>query len=246
LRQLFDHEYLWRDEQPTKLSQGRAPLVYRLDTKGADLLAETWGLERADLDWDSRDKNVSDPFLNHLLRTNDVRVDIAVAADKHGFVIAEWRDDKTLKREHSKDYVVITNEKGRKQQVAIVPDGYFCLSISGEDELTETHFFLEIDLRTVVGHASYWGRRDWNRKVKAYIEYFQNGKYEERYGARQGRVLTVTTGERRLDNLKSITEDAGGKKRFWFTTFDRVTPETVLTERIWQVASQRGLRALTR
>ena len=70
-------------------------------------------------------------------------------------------------------------------------------------------------------------------------------EYRQRYGTDKGRVLTVTTGERRLANLKSITEDAGGRKKFWFTTFAQVSPETVLTDRIWQVASKKGLYALT-
>jgi len=50
-------------------------------------------------------------------------------------------------------------------------------------------------------------------------------------------VLTVTTGEKRLDNLRRLTEEAEGKVKFWFTTFDQLTPETVLTAPIWQVAS---------
>jgi hypothetical protein len=245
LRRLYDHGYLWRDEQPTKLSQGRAPLVYRLDTKGADLLAELWGLECRDLDWHPRDNTLSDPFLNHLLRTNDVRVAIAVAAAKHSFILEEWRDDKTLKSHHWKDSVVIKDDQGREQKAAIVPDGYFRLSVKGEGQQHAAHFFLEVDLRTVVGQASRWGRRDWARKVQAYLAYYNSGQYQQRYGAEKGRVLTVTTGDRRLKNLKAITEDAGGRKRFWFTTFERLTAASVLTEPIWHVATKDGLHALT-
>jgi len=50
------------------------------------------------------------------------------------------------------------------------------------------------------------------------------------------RVLTVTTTQKRLEHLRQATEAAGGQNRFWFTTFDQVTPETVLTAPIWQVA----------
>ena len=40
-------------------------------------------------------------------------------------------------------------------------------------------------------------------------------------------------------NAKRIRqiEEAGGKHHFWFTTFDRISPQTVLTEKIWSVAT---------
>jgi len=34
LKLLFHHGYLFRDEQPTKLAEGRRPLVYFLDQRG--------------------------------------------------------------------------------------------------------------------------------------------------------------------------------------------------------------------
>ena len=89
LQRLYHHAFLWRDEQPTKLSQGRAPLVYRLDSKGAILLAELWGMELRDLEWDRRENVVSNPYLTHLLKTNEVRVAIVLAASRHGLTIDE-------------------------------------------------------------------------------------------------------------------------------------------------------------
>jgi hypothetical protein len=234
LQRLYHHGYLWRDEQPTKLSQGRAPLVYRLDSKGAALLAELWSLELRDLGWDRRENTVSTPYLTHLLKTNEVRVAIVGAANTRGFRIEEWLDDATLRKAQNKDHVTITGPKGGKQKAAIVPDGYFHLDTGDHDY----HHFLEIDLATVTGQSSRWGRRDWARKIRAYIAYYESGKYQQRYETTSLRILTVTTGERRLKNLKEITERVGGKKRFWFTTFEELTSETVLTKPIWQIAGQ--------
>jgi hypothetical protein len=56
----------------------------------------------------------------------------------------------------------------------------------------------------------------------------------------------VTSSERRLEHLLAITEKAGGKARFWFTTFGQITPRTVLTRPIWRVASRGGRHALLR
>jgi hypothetical protein len=40
---LFHAGYLFRDEQPTKLSEGRKPFVYFLDTAGAQLISDVRG-----------------------------------------------------------------------------------------------------------------------------------------------------------------------------------------------------------
>jgi len=46
LKLLFHHGYLFRDEQPTKLTEGRRPLVYVLDQKEGKA-APTLGKEKA-------------------------------------------------------------------------------------------------------------------------------------------------------------------------------------------------------
>lgn len=71
LRMLYHHGYLFRDEQPSKLSEGRKPLVYFLDQRGAESLASS---QEGKIEWDHRDNNVSFPFLQHLLATNDIRI----------------------------------------------------------------------------------------------------------------------------------------------------------------------------
>jgi hypothetical protein len=249
LRQLFDYGFLARTEQPQMLSGGPKPLVYWLDQRGAQLLAQVDDREVEELDWDPKGQDVRWFFLEHLLTTNNVRIAIFLAARNHKFTIKEWIDDKALKSKQMRDIVVLPALQGKAvsqgkapQKAAVVPDGYFVL-VDGE---RQSHQFLEIDLRTVTGESSSWERRDWGRKVAAYLEYYRSGKYQERYETQSMRVLTVTTGEKRLANLKAITEKAGGKSRFWFTTFAQMTPEQVLTEPIWQVADREGLYSLTR
>jgi hypothetical protein len=79
------------------------------------------------------------------------------------------------------------------------------------------------------------------RKVQTYTEYVRSGAYEARHGARGLRILTATTSPARRTSLKRISEEIGARNRFWFTTMDVVTPETVLIEPIWQVAGRNGL-----
>ena len=240
LKLLFHHGYLFRDEIPVKLSEARRPLVYFLDTKGAEWFCQAFDLEPDKLSWHPRDNTVSHPFLEHLLETNDIRIAVELAAEAEGFVVQEWLDDKTLKSLQMKDYVMVAGPRGGKFRVAVVPDGYFHLRTPDY----HFRFFLEVDRGTVTGQWDRHGRRSWDRKIRAFLAYYETGMYQERYGSSTGRVLTVTSSQKRLANLKAVTEEAGGRDRFWFTVFDEVTPETVLTAPIWQRATSTGRFAL--
>jgi hypothetical protein len=138
------------------------------------------------------------------------------------------------------DTVVLDGPNGRKQRAAIVPDGYFVLD-TGQHLY---HHFLEVDLSNITGVASKWGRRDWQRKVRAYLAYYQSGKYQERYKAQGLRVLTVTTSEKRLSNLMAATEKVDGRSRFWFAVIEEVRKSDPFTDPIWRKAGSEGLHTL--
>lgn len=237
LRLLFHHGYLFRDEQPTKLSEGRKPLVYFLDVMGAEHLSHLQGSE---VDWDPQDNNVSYPFLEHLLSTNDFRVAVWYAARTHHLDLPVWLDERTLKSPQMKDTLILKGEKGGREKAAVVPDAFFRLE-TAEDRY---NFFVECDLGTVTLDASGSGKRDWMRKIRTYLEYYRSGAYEKRYATKDMRILTVTRSEKRMRNLKEVTEAAGGKSRFWFTTFDAFKREDVLSSPVWSVASREGMYPL--
>ena len=41
-----------------------------------------------------------------------------------------------------------------------------------------------------------------------------------------------------MENLKAVTEKAGGRDQFWFTTFDKINEDSVLSMPIWAVAGR--------
>ena len=172
-----------------------------------------------------------------MLHTNDVRIALNLAAASDGWEIVRWLDDRTLRRREMKEYVTLP-ETG--ERVAIVPDGFFSLA-RGRDIY---HYFIEADLATVVGLSSKSGRRDWARKVRAYLAYYQSGQYAKRYKAQSFRVLTVTTGTGRLENLRHITEEIGGRSIFWFTTYEALSEQSNIAAPIWSVANREGQSAL--
>lgn len=237
LKMLYHHGFLDRQEQPQRRSEGSKPLVYFLDQKGAELLTEQ---RDAEIDWDFADNDVTSPWLAHLMLTNDVRLAITIAAATSGVQLTEWIDDKSLKSPHMKDYVTLDGPQGGSRQVAVVPDGYFVLRTA---DAIHRHF-LEIDRATVTARYSKEGKRDWRHKVQAYLAYYRSGKYQARYGATGIRILTVTTGMRRLAHLKKLTEEAGGRGRFWFATFSDLSVETALAAPIWYMATANEPRSL--
>jgi len=241
LLQLYEHGYLERREQPQYPSRGRKENIHRLSRKGVRLLAQWLGCPVSDLPYRAQDKNLGVEFLEHLVLTNDVRVSLMLAAPKHHAHIVTWYTDAYLKRNPLK--VTPATSDGEEKQANLVPDGYFHLHTDAP-EPHDYHRFLEIDRGTETGISSKDIYRSWERKVKLYLKYYESGEYTRRFGTRGMCILTVTTGEKRLKNLKNVTESAGGVSRFWFTTFDRISSETVLTEPIWRMAGKEGLYSL--
>ena len=247
LRQLFHRGLLLRIEQPTAIGEPRKPLVYWLDRAGAEEIAIRRGIEFADVGWRPGRQKVGLQFLAHLLDTNTVRVHVVRSAQTHGFFVSEWRSEDMLRRAHAADRVTIVTPQGARQETTVIPDSYFVLTIpSGGEEALRYPCFVEIDRRTVTGQASEWrhGQHDWAKKITTYLAYIRSGKYAARYGTRQGRILTVTIGERRMMNLKAITEKSGGKARFWFTTIARITAGDILTDALWSVATRNTVHPL--
>ena len=229
--------YLHQDEQPIRLKDGRKPYLYMLAKKALPLLAREYDVLQEDISWKPRDNQLAWRYLEHLMATNDVRIAIEIAARRNGYLLNRWLDERTLKSQEMKDSVEIQGSGGR---VAVVPDGYFHLTVGQYSY----HHMMEIDMGTETGLSDKYNRRTFSGKIQAYLAYYVSGKYESRYGTSVMRVLTVTTGPGRMKNLKKIAERLGGGEEFWFVTFDKVTPETVLTEPVWSVAGQDELRPL--
>ena len=233
LVRLYQHRYLNR--LFTAVFFGRGRTIYCLDKRGAELLAEEPTISKADLRWNRKNHQVTSQFMEHSLAVNDVRIALELSCRELACQITEWIDEHDLKKAHTRDQELVHVEgaRGIKQRVAVVPDGYFVLQAGNR----RAHVFLEVDRATITN-------KRWMQRVRAYDAYYRSGRYETRYQTRSLRVLTVTTGEERLANLKKATEKAGGGMMYRFTTFNRVTAEDILTKPIWRIAGRRGTHRL--
>ncbi len=227
LRKLYDHSFLKRRFLSVVVTN--SPTMYILDKRGAELLQAERGYD--DLIWTGNEQDWKDDFIEHTLAINDVRGAVTLACRHAGYTLETWRGERELKADY--DYVQLRTSSGRREQVAVIPDSYFTIVAHQR----RYPFLLELDRGTMV-------LKRFKRKVRAYREYYRTGGYERRFGHRGLRVLTVTPGEQRRDNLKTATEQVGGEHHFWFATLGDITPATVLSKTIWHVADSREIYAL--
>jgi hypothetical protein len=237
-----DGKYIKPVERYRLDADGRPAFLYRLTPKGRKALAGWLGWADRDLPGKGQDTRLKPEYSAHLIRSNDVRVAFmrAVSDSTLGARLSVWRDEVALKREHSPDRMTIRFPSGKQEKnVVLVPDAYFQLDVDLPEPGAYDRF-VEIDLATEIVKSGS-GYDDWVRKVRKYVEYTKKGGlFRQRYGVESVAVLTVTTSDARLAHLKAITEQVGGKKRFWFTTFDRISPTTILTDPIWEIATKKG------
>ena len=223
---LFYHGFLQRLFLPVVI--GRSPTLYVLDHKGADFLRSNYGY---DIRWYPSSRDLKPYFLDHALAINEVRIAVSLACRQPGYELKTWLGESFLKANY--DRVAIETDDGLRA-VSLIPDSFFALK-------TPQHiarFFLELDRGTETT-----GR--FQSKVKAYLAYCKNDDCQRRYRSQNMRVLTVVTGgEKRLADLKHVTEQAGGSGRFWFSRATDLSAGTILHSSVWQKAGYDDLHTL--
>lgn len=228
LQVLYHHAFVDRLFLGVQTGLMNTAILYIVDKRGVELLRAKRGLA---IEWSAQIKQVKPTFLDHALAINDVRVAVTKACETHSSQLGIWLGENDLKAGY--DYVQIRNARGRIERVSLIPDSYFNLEL----DTGVTHFFLEQDMGTMQLSR-------FKQKVWAYIAYYQSGLSEKRFSTRKFRVLTVANSEKRALNLKQATEEAEGQRRFWFTSRDKIDPETILTAPIWWVAGDDNLTSL--
>ena len=252
LRLLSEHGFVRRIQLPVKRGEGPKPYIYALDRKGAAVLVSEWGIEPGDIDWKPKSHEEHYPFMDHLLETTNLKISLLQACAQIGVALDEWKDEKVLRSVHNADHVTVIGPNGGEIRTAVIPDAYFVLCRDEQRSL----FFVEVDLKSVTVAPSIWERRGWTRKMRAYLAYFRSDTYRTKYEGRRARVLTVTSGRMRMDNLVKATarvfeesaragEDTSDRNRFWFAVLGADTePANLLTAPIWTVLGSDAPHAL--
>jgi hypothetical protein len=261
LRFLLDLGLIDAHEQPSRLRDGRAQLLWYLSKQGRDWVAQLRNVEPKEVDWKPAG-SFNPAFLNHRIKTNDFRICVTLAAERLDFDLS-WVDDNELRRafSHPSEKVTVTYPKDLRdpegevveKKIAIIPDGFFSLSTGAKQFFN----YIEIDTGSETGMSSDPGRKDWAYKIRGYTSLYLSGLYHRRHpeAGNSMRVLTLVPSEARRATLKEVTEKVVGQgkglNRYWFAVFSDLAPtyedffnETVLTGKIWQIAGRDGLYSL--
>lgn len=230
---LYHHGFLERQFLPVRGGIMNSPILYLLDKRGAEMLTAEFGYD--EVYWKREHNEVSVEFLEHALAINEFRILIVRACKRLNYPLLTWRGESDMKADY--DRVKIPKAQGGLMSVSLIPDSHFVIDTPRQAEKTKAFFFLEVDRGTME-------TKRFKTKIEAYTAYIDSGAYEKKYGTRGLRILTVTPSKKRLQNLREVTEAAGGRNRFWFAVLPELTPENIIDKPIWQVAGREGLSTL--
>lgn len=217
LRLLYQNSYLAR---PDEGQRRRVPeMIYWLDKKGAEIVASLDGTPLPEFYWRKEPRWFQ---LEHDLEVTDFRLDLIQACQTDASIrIESWIPESEFWAYPDE---VTYNFQGKPLKRHIRPDGFFMLN-TGDHRI---RYLLEIDRSTEDNP------RFLREKILPGLAYLKSESYEKRFGHRSGRWLVVTTGERRLSNMLSQASLAKVNGLFYFTTFDKVNPKTLLHSPIWR------------
>jgi hypothetical protein len=221
LKLLYQNTYLNRPnkEQRRRISE----MIYWLDKQGAQVVASLNGESLYGFSWRKQPRWFQ---VEHDLAVNDFRLDLEEACrEALDITLETWLPESEFWSYPDK---VSYTYQDRTLKRNIRPDGYFLLSIPTH----EIRYLLEIDRSTEDNP------RFFREKILPGLAYIKTTAYKERFGHGSGRWLVVTTGETRLGNMLRQARQANTKGIFYFTTYDQLSPQTILHDPIWRRADR--------
>lgn len=222
LKLLYQNAYVSR---PDRKQRAALPaMVYWLDRAGAAYVAALQGQSLESFSYRKEPRYLQ---LEHDLQVNDVRITLEEACSRTpGFVLDEWIPGTEFAAYPDK---VTYSYAGKEVTRYVRPDSFCVITRTESDGEYSSRLLLELD------RAREDNPRIVREKILPGIAYLRSAAYKQRFGYNTGRILFVTTSDRRARNMKRKAEAAAGKDAsiFYFTTFDQVTSEGVLLQPIW-------------
>jgi len=216
---LYQHGYLNR---PDRRQRAALPaMIYWLSEKGAAYVAGLYGQSLSEFGWHKQPRMMQ---VEHDLAVNDLRILINKACQSlPHFLLNHWVPASEFHADPDKVEFVLPNKN--KATRSIRPDGYCVISKSDYT----SRLLIEVDRGTEDN-----GRITVEKLLRGFA-YIMSEAYKARFGFSSGRWIFVTTSDRRLKNMKKAAEVAlkQDAKLFYFTTYDRLTTETIFTSPIW-------------
>lgn len=227
LEHLRDAKLIQSERPPLIEGRQGLPFAHSLTPKGYTEAAIIKGVDVQALDRPKTLISTKSMHYFHYKKSMDVLTDALLAAQLSGLSMPYYKTPRTLKEEAAGGYHA---------------DCYFAHSFNAR----LLHLFCETDLASE--HVTRWEEKvsaaaaSWNSET--FRTHYLSPEIAARYTSVGLRVLVITTTETRREQLIEATIRAKCGTRFWFTTFERLNPETFFTDPIWTIATREGLHCL--
>ncbi len=238
LQALYHHGYVQRH----KLSD-HDPIIYALGNRGADVLTLHYGIDRQQIDWTSKNREVGEHYIHHSLMASRFRHALTLALRQQPDATLDfWEPNGVFKASVAYEDTIRTSDGGARTypvKSTVIPDGFFALR-TGD---TMKYLFVEADRSTMTN-----GR--YLAKLKAYFQYWMTKVRNHQHPVMDSfRVLTITLSEARKENLRTIAREVDPKGRglnlFLFVCEQDYhdEPSQVLAP-IWQTPGDESVRSI--
>jgi protein involved in plasmid replication-relaxation len=235
LQYLYHHGFVQRH----KLADGEA-IAYALGNRGADELMLSFGIDRQQIEWTTKNRESSERFLRHAMMVTSFRhaVEVSLRA-LPALQLKLWEPGGAFQAKVQYEDTVRTQGGTRTQLVdgTVKPDSLFLLLHHAKG----IHYFPEAD-RSTMSNSRYLS------KLKAYYAFYATYVRDNPSSPiKQMRVLTITRSEERKQNLRKIAQQVSpeAKNLFWFLC-EKVylgQPQKVF-EPTWQTLEDDTLKSL--
>lgn len=181
--------------------------VYTINRAAGSILVERGIASPEVVNLRVRLHELTDLFLSHALMLTDIHVVLKLVSRESPIKLVEWREGKELYES------VTVYEAGERVKLPVRPDAFFTLQDTRREGYDLMGFFLEADRSTTTN-------KRFQKKIKGYSAYFEQGRYTEKYGFKGARVVTVTLTEARAVNLCAASREVlpSGNARFYYFT----------------------------
>jgi hypothetical protein len=197
---------------------GSQALVYGLDTAGARLLKEQFGVSLGVANWKSRNRSYTRESLGHTLAVSRFLIDVKLACRTRVDLtyidfeeILHHAPEETKRSPFPGRWPVDLRFRGARGTVYLIPDAIFGLRLRRPDGTTRTSYlFVEVDRGTMTIAPServqesdaFIHRATILRKLAAYAESFHEGLHKKYLGISAPRMLLLTTSAGRAEAIR--------------------------------------------
>lgn len=195
---------------------------------------------RQGYEWSPYDKIMTwdESNLKHHIHDMEANVQLTLACERSGVTQELWWPEHVIKRLHKGLKVNYSGPDGKPYESQLRPDDWYIFSKRVGQEMQYARFLLEVDngpqtqeIRTTINLKK--RKRSWVHKFRAYHSFFEHKHFKRLYGYDNAKVLIVTNSQQRMENLKRVCEESGGRGRYFFTHTKAFTPANIFDQAIY-------------